>query len=63
MSTKRKDSPAFLTREQTEKLIEQFEAEEDLWNIGSENYHKKERRFAAIARIKEALDDKFDGMN
>ena len=36
---KKKRFICFLDK-RTEKLIEQFEAEGDLWNIGSENYHK-----------------------
>ena len=60
MAAKRKE--IIISKEQTDKLIELFEQEEDLWNISSDSYHKKEARYAAHSRIKEKTNDKFDGM-
>ena len=42
MATRRKE--IVMTRDQTDKLIDLFEQEEDLWNISSENYHNKRKR-------------------
>ena len=46
MATRRKET--VMTRDQTDQLIDLFEQTEDLWNIASENYHKKEKRDAAL---------------
>ena len=50
MTTRRKE--IVMTRDQTDQLIDPFEQEEDLWNISSENYHKKEKKRRCLAKDK-----------
>ena len=51
-----------LSRNQTQQLIELYECEEDLWNVSSDRYHKKECRDAALMRIKEKLGEEMKGI-
>ena len=57
---------AAFSNKDLEKLIELWESEEDLWNVSSPNYHKKEARSAPIQRVKMGLTNatgkEFSGM-
>ena len=42
-------------------LIEFFQGEDDLWNISSANYSKKDYRMRALERMAENMENKFTG--
>jgi hypothetical protein len=52
----------FLSKTQIQKLCELYHEEEHLWNIQSPYFHKKEKRNAALSRIKSRLEDEFENL-
>lgn len=52
-----------LTTEQTERLIELYHEEVDLWNFSSANYHNKDCRRKALENILSKLQEEYPGLN
>ena len=49
----------YFTKQQIERLIELYQGEENLWNIGSPDYHKKNKKNDSLEKIKMALEEEF----
>ena len=59
----RKKEELKLTTEQTEKLLEFYQEEVDLWNFSSANYHNKDCRRRALENILNKLNEEYPGIN
>ena len=42
----------YFTKQQIERLIELYQGEENLWNIGSPDYHKKNKKNDSLEKMK-----------
>ena len=62
MGTKKNNNELKLTEEQTEKLIDLYYEETNLWNVGSETYMNKDGRKRSLTRILEVMTDEFPGL-
>ena len=49
----------YFTKGQTQRLCELYQEEEHLWNIQSPQYYKKDKKSAALNRIKDNLDAEY----
>ena len=49
----------YFTKQQIERLIELYQGEENLWNIGSPDYHKKNKKNDSLEKMKMALEEEF----
>ena len=47
----------YFTKQQIERLIELYQGEENLWNIGSPDYHKKNKKYDSLEKMKMALEE------
>ena len=52
-----KKKEVYLSKAQIQRLCELYQEEEHLWNIQSPHYFKKDKKQAALIRIKEALEN------
>lgn len=52
-----------LTTEQTERLIESYHEEVDLWNFSSANYQNKDCRRKALENVPSKLQEEYPGLN
>ena len=50
----------YFTKQQIERLIELYQGEENLWNIGSD-YHKKNQKNDSLEKMKLTLEEEFQG--
>ena len=62
MAAKRKKELK-LKSEQTERLVELYQEEEDLWNFSSQSYHNKDVRRKALENMLMILQQEFPGLS
>jgi len=51
-----------MNKTQVQRLCELYQEEEHLWNIQSPHYFKKDKRNAALNRIKDGLEAEHDDL-